>query len=70
MQQQMVLDRHQAAKLVDFVLQERSKVLSMREWKHRLAGYGYAIDDTDHGPVIATLPHHREVCALPAEMSA
>ena len=70
MHDQMTTDPIQAAKLVEFVLQERSKVLSTREWKHRLAGYGYAIDETDHGQVIATLPAHREVCALPAEVCA
>ena len=56
------------AKVMDFVIRERQMSLSAREWKHRLAGYGYAIKDTDHGQVVETLPHHVEVGVLPSEM--
>lgn len=31
------------AQVIDLVLRERAVALSNREWKHRLAGYGYAI---------------------------
>ena len=55
---------------IDLVLRERASSLSPREWKHRLAGYGYAIKDTDHGQVVETLPHHIEVGVIPAELSA
>ena len=58
------------AQVIDLVLRERASCLSAREWKHRLAGYGYAIKDTDHGQVVETLPHHVEVGVLPAEASA
>ncbi len=58
-------DPFKTAKLIDFVLREREMALSAREWKHRLAGYGYAIRDTDHGQVVETLPHHVEVAVLP-----
>ncbi|MCX7558145.1 hypothetical protein OS190_01100 [Sulfitobacter sp. F26204] len=58
------------AQVIDLVLRERGNALSQREWKHRLAGYGYAIKDTDHGQVVETLPHHVEVGVLPAEISA
>ncbi|MGC1506136.1 MAG: hypothetical protein WA782_18605 [Sulfitobacter sp.] len=58
------------AQVIDLVLRERDCSLSAREWKHRLAGYGYAIKDTDHGQVVETLPHHVEVGVLPAELSA
>jgi hypothetical protein len=58
------------AKVVDLVLRERASALSPREWKHRLAGYGYAIKETDHGQVIETLPHHVEVGVLPPALSA
>ncbi len=47
---------------------ERAKALSHREWKHRLAGYGYAIAHTDHGDMVTALPHGREICALPAQL--
>ena len=56
------------AKVQTFVLAERSKCLSVREWKHRLAGYGYCVNDTDHGQVVATLPHGIEVCTLPQSL--
>lgn len=58
------------AQVIDLVLRERASSLSAREWKHRLAGYGYAIKETDHGEVVETLPHHVEVAVLPAEQSA
>ena len=58
------------AKVIDLVLQERQIALSTREWKHRLAGYGYAIKDTDHGQVVETLPHHVEVGVLPQDHAA
>jgi len=58
------------ARVQNFVLAERQKCLSVREWKHRLAGYGYSLVDTDHGQVVTTLPHGVEVCTLPEDASA
>lgn len=58
------------AQVMELVLRERATSLSPREWKHRLAGYGYAIKDTAHGQVVETLPHRVEVGVLPAEISA
>jgi len=58
------------AQVLDFVTRERTKALSRREWKHRLAGYGYGIRETDAGDMLETLPHRVEVCILPAEFSA
>ena len=52
--------------VIDLVMRERSIALSNREWKHRLAGYGYSVRDTDHGQILETLPHHVEACVLPA----
>lgn len=46
------------------IIGERTKALSKREWKHRLAGYGYSIRETNAGDVLETLPHHVEVCTL------
>lgn len=60
-------DPYITASIIDLVVRERSVSLSPREWKHRLAGYGYCIKDTDHGQVVETLPHHVEVGVLPAE---
>ncbi|MBY5933471.1 hypothetical protein KUV51_10705 [Tateyamaria omphalii] len=58
------------AQVLDLVNRERSQALSRREWKHRLAGYGYSIRETETGDVVETLPHHVAVCKLPAEMAA
>ena len=57
------------AQVIDLVMREREMALSTREWQHRLAGYGYAIKDTDHGQVVETLPHHVEVGVLPTATS-
>jgi hypothetical protein len=32
-----------------------------REWKHRLAGYGYTIKDTEHGRVVETCAPYRSI---------
>lgn len=53
------------AQVLDLVTRERAKALSRREWKHRLAGYGYYIRETDVGDVVEKLPHHVQVCVLP-----
>lgn len=58
------------AQVIELVLRERENSLSQREWKHRLAGYGYAIKDTDDGQVVETLPHHAEICMLPEDAAA
>ncbi|SFD88413.1 hypothetical protein SAMN04488523_103224 [Sulfitobacter brevis] len=57
-------------KVIDLVMRERAMALSTREWKHRLAGYGYAIKETDHGQIVETLPHHVEIATLPEVMVA
>jgi hypothetical protein len=55
--------------VMQIVARERAVALSEREWKHRLAGYGYSIRDTDDGKrVLETLPHRVELCELPAEL--
>ena len=63
-------DPFATAKIVDLVLREREMALSSREWKHRLAGYGYAIKDTDHGQVVESLSNRTEIAVLPEEQDA
>ncbi|WP_299372581.1 hypothetical protein [uncultured Tateyamaria sp.] len=63
-------DRFVEAQVLDLVNRERAKALSRREWKHRLAGYGYGIRETSVGDVVETLPHGVAVCTLPAALSA
>ena len=49
-----------------FVMAERQRCLSAREWQHRLRGYGYDLRKTDRGTMLTTLPHGVEVCAIDA----
>ena len=63
-------DRFAAAQALDLATRERASSLSRREWKHRLAGMGYGIRETDSGDLLETLPHHVAVCILPASLSA
>ncbi|WP_432817324.1 hypothetical protein [Sulfitobacter sp. JB4-11] len=58
------------AQVMDLVLRERAVALSTREWQHRLAGYGYAVRETERGQIVETLPHHIEIGVLPDGPSA
>jgi len=53
-----------ATKVINLIEREKAMALSARELQHRLAGYGYAIRDTDEGQVVETLPNHIEICRL------
>ncbi|MCF6234163.1 MAG: hypothetical protein L3J36_13860 [Rhodobacteraceae bacterium] len=52
--------------VLDLLKRERGKALSPREWKFRLAGYGYAIKDEMGRQIVTTLPHGVELGVLPA----
>ena len=52
--------------VLDLIQRERSKALSPREWKFRLAGYGYAIKDVMGRQILTTLPHGIELGTLPS----
>ena len=67
---QYTKEHFDSREVIDLVLRERATSLSPREWKHRLAGYGYAIRDSLRGQVVEKLPHRTEVCVLPAEVTA
>ena len=56
--------------VIELVIRERAVALSEREWKHRIAGYGYYVRKTDAGMVLETLPHHIEICQLPDHFTA
>jgi len=60
-------DQVATAQVRDFVTVERRKSLSDREWKHRLAGYGYDLRKAGSCLKLVTLPHGVEVCDLPLE---
>lgn len=55
------------AVLLTLIKQEREKALSLREWKFRLAGYGYGIKDVHGTQVVTRLPHGTELGVLPAQ---
>ncbi|MEO0391355.1 MAG: hypothetical protein AAF218_10515 [Pseudomonadota bacterium] len=59
-----------AAQVMDLVTRERRVSLSRREWKHRLAGFGYGIRETGSGDVVETLPRRVQICTLPPELGA
>ena len=50
--------------VIEMMKSERSKSLSHREWKHRMAGYGFAIRATKRGQVVESLAHKIEICAV------
>jgi len=57
-----------AKPVLELIQRERSKALSLREWKFRLAGYGYAITDIKGAQMVTTLPHGVELGVLPAQI--
>lgn len=54
------------AALLDLIQSERAKALSAREWKFRLAGFGYAIKDVKGAQVVTKLPQGTELGILPS----
>jgi hypothetical protein len=57
------------AAVLDILTRERSKALSTREWKFRLAGYGYAINDVKGAQVVTTVPHDIELGVMPTHVA-
>ena len=56
---------------IELATRERAVALSTREWKHRLAGYGFAVRDAADGRhVLEKLPDRVEICVLPPELFA
>jgi hypothetical protein len=53
--------------ILDLIQRERKNALSLREWKFRLAGYGYAIKDVMGRQIVTTLPHGVELGELPPQ---
>lgn len=49
------LDAVEIAKVQDFVLDERRKSLSDREWQFRLRGYGYGLRESGKNRVVTAL---------------
>ncbi|WP_306114616.1 MULTISPECIES: hypothetical protein [unclassified Roseovarius] len=62
------LTREAKAKIRDLVQRERELAISEREWKHRLRGYGYAIQETDEGRIVTSLLRGARLCSLPGQV--
>lgn len=56
------------AGVLDLLQRERDKSLSDREWKFRLAGYGYAIKDVKGARIVTKLPQGVELGVLPTHL--
>ena len=59
----------EASKVLDILNRERAMALSEREWKHRLAGYGYKIRDTEKGQVVTSAALGHEICPVPQRLN-
>ncbi len=53
------------APIIELLRQERKKALSPREWKFRLAGFGYGIKEHNGQQVVTRLPQGTELGILP-----
>ncbi|SHK21774.1 hypothetical protein SAMN05444000_12252 [Shimia gijangensis] len=56
------------APVLDIIERERAHALSTREWKFRLAGYGYAIKDVLGEQIVTKLPQGIELGVLPTQV--
>jgi len=56
------------APVLDLLMRERAMAVSAREWKFRLAGYGYAIKDVAGTQVVTKLPQNTELGVLPTHI--
>ena len=57
------------ASILDILTRERTMALSVREWKFRLAGFGFAINDVKGTQIVTTVPHGIELGVLPAQVA-
>lgn len=53
-----------AQQALNFVLAEREKCLSDREWEHRIAGYGYGVRNWGPRRVLTSLTRNEAICDL------
>jgi hypothetical protein len=54
--------------ILELLMREKAKALSPREWRFRLAGYGYAIKDVAGAKMVTKLPQGDELGYLPAQL--
>lgn len=56
-----------APSVMELLARERAQALSAREWRFRLAGYGYAIKEVGKARVLTKLPQGIELGLLPGD---
>ncbi|MEM9549591.1 MAG: hypothetical protein AAGA05_00365 [Pseudomonadota bacterium] len=56
-------------RVLSLVSDERRKALSLREWKFRLAGYGYTVEDRNGVQVLKTISNGAVLGVLPGELA-
>lgn len=54
------------AGVLALVMQEKQNACSTQDWHKALRHYGYAVQQTNRGAYVTTLPHGVEVCRLPS----
>ncbi|WP_204112379.1 hypothetical protein [Shimia biformata] len=57
------------APVLSVLQRERAMALSKREWKFRLAGYGYAIKEVGESQILTSLIGGGELGILPADLA-
>lgn len=57
------------AGILDLLKRERAKALSAREWKFRLAGFGYGIKDAGGAKLVTKLPQGTVLGIIPANLA-
>ena len=68
MEQGTFTDRPIDEPLLRLLTEERQKALSAREWKFRLAGYGYGIKEIGARRVVTRLLNGSELGVLPVSL--
>lgn len=58
------LDPAEVARVQAFVVAERHKCLSDREWQFRLQGYGYDVRKTESGHIVTDMFKKADLLAL------
>ncbi|WP_168223073.1 hypothetical protein [Oceanicola sp. D3] len=46
------------------VMREKAQSVSSREWKHRLMGYGYKLEETSTGYVVSSMRGNEALLTL------
>ncbi|MFC3612228.1 hypothetical protein ACFORG_00525 [Lutimaribacter marinistellae] len=57
------------AGILDVLTREREKALSAREWKFRIAGFGYGIKEVHGARIVTKLPQGTELGMLPPQFA-